>query len=317
MRLSVVTTLYRSARHLREFHRRASAASRGLTDDYEIILVNDGSPDESLDLALALQAADPRIRVIDLSRNFGHHQAMWTGLRHACGEQVFLIDCDLEESPEWLERFEKERAAAGADVVFGVQEARGGSWVQRWGGWLFYKLFNALSDCPLPENLMTVRLMSRRYVDALLQHPEVSFTIAGLWARTGFLQVPVAVPKQPRPGTTYSLFRRARMFVHALTGFSNKPLTSVFYLGAAILMVSALVAGVLTLQWLLFGLQAGWPSLMVSIWMMGGLILFCQGIQGIYLAKIYLEAKRRPVAIVRQVHEARSEVSHDRCRPAP
>jgi putative glycosyltransferase len=117
MELSIVTTMYASAPWLREFHERASAAARALTEDYEIVLVNDGSPDESLAVALELFEADPRVRVIDFSRNFGHHKAMMTGLAAARGRRVFLIDCDLEEEPEWLVRFDREAQARGADVV--------------------------------------------------------------------------------------------------------------------------------------------------------------------------------------------------------
>ena len=115
MRLSIVSTLYRSGPYVREFHRRMTASARRLTNDYEIVLVNDGSPDDSL--AIALQTADPHVRVVDLSRNFGHHQAMWIGLAHACGEQIFLIDCDLEESPEWLDDFERTRAGRCVEQI--------------------------------------------------------------------------------------------------------------------------------------------------------------------------------------------------------
>ena len=317
MRLSIVSTLYRSAPHLREFHARATAAARAFAGaDYEIVLVNDGSPDDSLALALGLQANDPHLRVIDLSKNFGHHQAMWVGLSHAAGDDVFLIDCDLEESPEWLELFAEQRRAQDADVAFGVQDGRAGGALSRAGGWLFYKVFNALCDDPIPINLMTVRLMSRPYVDALLQHHEVTFAIAGLWARTGFKQTAVTVVKKARRRPSYNLMRRLHMFVHAVTSFSNKPLVFSFYVGAALLALSAAVAVFLVAYELLVGgLMAGWPSLMVSVYAIGGLILFFQGVQGVYLSKIYLETKRRPVAIVRQEYaaEARRE---QHARPA-
>jgi putative glycosyltransferase len=304
MQLSIVATLYRSAPYLREFHARATAAARRVTESYEIVLVNDGSPDPSLEIALELHAADPHVRVVDLSRNFGHHQAIWIGLQQARGAQVFLIDTDLEESPEWLEQLDQTRTATGADVVYGVQQSRHGAWAAHWGAWAFYKLFNALSDQPIPENLMTVRLMSRRYLDALLQHREVSFTISGLWARTGFQQVPLPLPKRHKRGTSYSLLRRARLCVNAITAFSNKPLLLVFSLGTFILVVSGLIATGLVIDRLLGGtMLSGWPSLMVSLWFLGGLIIFCQGIQGIYLANVYLEAKRRPIALVRRVYE--------------
>ncbi len=306
MRLSVVATLFRSAPYLRDFYRRASAAARGFAgDDYEIVLVNDGSPDDSLTIALQLQAGDRHVRVVDLSRNFGHHQAMWIGLQHARGESVFLLDSDLEEAPEWLEALEAKQRETKADVVFGAQDTRGGSWLNRFAGAAFYRLFNVLTTTPIPENLMTIRLMSRRYVDALLQHQESTFVIAGLWARTGFSQVPVTFSKGCKPTTSYSLTSRIKLLVNCVTAFSEVPLFLVFYLGLALLASSSLVAGVLVVRWLFFGkMLDGWPSLMVSIWFLGGLCIFCQGILGIYLARVFQETKRRPVAIVRQVYES-------------
>ncbi len=317
MQLSVVTTMYRSAPYLGAFYERVTAAATALTDDFEIVFVNDGSPDDSLAIALELQRSDPRVRVVDLSRNFGHHQAMWTGLQHARGDWVFLIDCDLEEAPEWVGLFAERQEATGSDVVFGVQDTRGGRWVDRWGGWAFYKLFNALCDDPIPENLMTVRLMSRRYVSALLEHHEATIVMSGLWARTGFRQTPLPVQKQRKRDTTYSLARRARMFVNSVTSFSNRPLVFSFYLGSALVVAAVLVASGLVVGKLCFGtMLSGWPSLMVSIWFLGGLILFFQGVQGIYLAKIFLEAKRRPIAIVRQVYEGPGEELRDSLRLA-
>src|SRR6266481_9971297 len=126
MTLSIVTTLYDSAPYLEQFYLRTCAATEQITRDYEIILVNDGSPDNSLDIAISIHRRDKRVRVIDLSRNFGHHKAMMTGLTHAGGELVFLIDCDLEEEPELLEKFYRELKATEADVVFGVQQKRKG-----------------------------------------------------------------------------------------------------------------------------------------------------------------------------------------------
>src|SRR5690349_21253569 len=124
MHLSIVTTLYRSARHLPEFHRRIVAAAEKITPDFEILLVNDGSPDDSQEVAVGLAEQDSRVTVIELSRNFGHHKAIMTGLAHATGEWVFLIDCDLEEEPELLERLYGEATEGTWDVVYGVQDAR-------------------------------------------------------------------------------------------------------------------------------------------------------------------------------------------------
>ncbi|MCH7501573.1 MAG: glycosyltransferase family 2 protein, partial [Nitrospinae bacterium] len=153
MRLSIVSTLYNSAPHLLEFYERLTQCAQGITHDYEMILVNDGSPDASLDLALQLYEKDQRIRVIDLSRNFGHHKAKMTGLQHARGEYVFLIDSDLEEPPETLKRFWDEmQKARDLDVVFGVQEKRKGGLFERVSGAVFYKIINWFGDVKIPEN---------------------------------------------------------------------------------------------------------------------------------------------------------------------
>ena len=304
MTLSIVTTLYCSAPHLKEFYRRASAAAETITSDYEIVFVNDGSPDDSLLIALELFEHDPRVRVVDLARNFGHHKAMMTGLRHARGQLVFLVDADLEEDPELLTAFAATLNTAAADVVYGVQQGRRGNWFERWSGRIFFKLFNLMSDYPIPENLLTVRLMTRRYVSALLSHGERETVIAGLWVLTGFRQLPIAVMKHSRSQTTYNLGRKVAVLVNSITSFSSRPLVFIFYLGVVIGALAAVAALYLVIRRIFFGiLLPGWPSLIVSVWLLGGLILACLGIIGIYLSKIFIETKQRPYTIVRSVHE--------------
>jgi putative glycosyltransferase len=302
--LSIVTTLYCSAPHLEEFYRRASAAAETITSDYEIVFVNDGSPDDSLLIALELFERDPRVRVVDLARNFGHHKAIMTGLRHARGQLVFLVDVDLEEDPELLTAFAAALDTAGADVVYGVQQERRGNWFERWSGRIFFRIFNLMSDHPIPENLLTVRLMTRRYVSALLSHGEREMVIAGLWVLTGFRQLPIAVTKHSRSKTTYNLGRKFAVLVNSITSFSNRPLVFIFYLGVVIGTLAAVAALYLVIRRIFFGiLLPGWPSLIVSVWLLGGLILACLGIIGIYLSKIFIETKQRPYTIVRSVHE--------------
>ena len=304
VRLSVVATLYRSASSLEEFHRRVRAAAAAVTDDFEIVLVNDGSPDASLETAVALFRRDPDVVVIDLARNFGHHKAMMTGLRRATGDLIFLIDSDLEEEPELLSTFHDAIRRTGADVVYGVQSERRGGMVERIGGWLFFKVFNALSTWPISPNLVTVRLMTRRYVDALLEHRERETMIAGLWAITGFEQVAVPVRKHSRSASTYRFGHKIAILVNSLTSFSDRPLVLIFYLGVVIIVLSALAAAYLIIRRLFFGtLLAGWASLIVSVWLLGGLTIFSIGIIGIYLSKVFLETKQRPYTIIRHTYE--------------
>jgi putative glycosyltransferase len=298
--LSIVTSLFRSAPHLEEFHARCTAAATAVTSSYEIVLVNDGSVDDSLGVALAIRRRDPRVRVIDLSRNFGHHKALMTGLAHARGDLVFLIDSDLEEDPGWLTPFRDALRHSGADVIYGVQEIRKGGWFERTTGEVFFRLFNRMLTHPIPVNVVTARLMTRRYVNALVAHRDREVFLAGLWMMTGFDQRPLNVRKESRTPSTYSPLRRLSMLVNALTSFSNRPLIYIFQLGLGVMLLSMAAAIVLMYKRLTGAVGVpGWASIMVSIWFLGGLMIFCIGVIGIYLAKVFTETKDRPYTIVR------------------
>lgn len=308
MKLSIVTTLYNSAPYLTEFHERVCATAGRLTGDFEILLVNDGSPDDSLAVALALREKDARVGIVDLSRNFGHHKAMMTGLAHARGDLVFLLDSDLEEEPELLEKFYEAMSRTGADVVFGVQEQRKGQLFERVSGSMYFKVFNLLSTYPIPTNHITARLMTRAYVEALVAHQEREFVMSGLWALTGFQQLPFKVRKHHKKKSSYGLRQKIAHLVNAITSFSNKPLVLIFYLGCFILLVSSIAAIDLIVRKLLFGtLLEGWASLIVSIWLLGGLTIFCLGVIGIYLSKVFIEVKHRPYTIVKKTYGLNGE----------
>ena len=303
MKLSIVTTLYQSAPYIEEFIRRATDAAKSMTDDYEIVLVNDGSPDNSLVLAVHLAELDSHVIVVDLSRNFGHHKAMMTGLSHSYGEQVFLIDSDLEEEPEWLLSFSAQMERDRCDVVYGVQDQRRGGLFERWSGEWFYRFFRMLTGLTLPENIVTARLMTRRYVDALLRHDEREVFLAGLWHITGFDQRSQTIKKHNTSGTTYTLRRKMSVLVNSVTSFSNAPLKAIFYIGVAISLLAGGYTTYLIINWLFLAQPlSGWTSVMASIWLLGGSIISFIGVIGIYLSKIFSETKHRPYTIVRQIY---------------
>ena len=308
VRLSVVTSLYKSAEFIREFHQRASEAAAKLTPDWEIIIVNDGSPDDSLQIAIELHRRDPRVRVIDLSRNFGHHKALMTGLANSRGDLVFVIDSDLEEDPAWLLTFYDAMKSTGAEAIYGVQRSRKGGWFERMSGALFYRVFNKLLTHPFPPNIVTARLMTRRYVDALVQHRDQEVSLAGLCTITGFEQQPLMVDKGTRGDTSYGLRRRISAFVTAITSFSNRPLLYIFQLGVGVILLS-IVAGIVLMYQSMTGRIGvpGWASIMVSIWFLGGVMIFCVGVLGIYLAKVFTETKDRPYTIIRRIYGAESD----------
>jgi putative glycosyltransferase len=320
MKLSIVTTLYKSAPYVEEFHRRASEAALRITEDYEIVMVDDGSPDNSLDVACRLAQSDSRVRVVELSRNFGHHKAMMTGLDYATGEFCFLIDSDLEEDPAVLLVFFDKMRTGDVDVVYGFQEQRKGKLRERLSGSFAYRLFDLLLSHPIPQNHITVRLMRREYVEALLRHREQETVIGGLWVITGFRQIGMLVDKKAREDTTYSYWHRWRKLIDSVVSFSETPLVAIFYLGIAISGLSALVAVGLVAHKIIFqGTIEGWVSVMLSVWFLGGLLIFCVGVIGIYISKIFIETKKRPYTIVRRIHGAilppsrpRSEADRDR-----
>jgi len=304
MNLSIVTTMYFSAPYLEDFYTRICAAADDITDNYEIIFVNDGSPDDSLNIAVSFYEKDKRVRVIDLSRNFGHHKAIMTGLAHAKGDLVFLIDCDLEEAPELIGKFCDKFKNSNADVIYGVQQSRKGYFLERITGHLFYSFFNMLSNYPVPANLITVRLMSRRYVASLLEHKEREVVLSGLFTITGYNQISVGVEKYNKGISTYNFGKKISLLFTSISAFSNKPLVIIFYLGIGISCLSILSALYLVVMKIInHNYMLGWPSLIVSVWLLSGIIIFCLGIIGIYLSRIFIETKQRPHAIIRQIYE--------------
>jgi putative glycosyltransferase len=303
MKLSVVATLYRSAPYIQEFCDRAVAAARAITDDFEIVLVNDGSPDDSLERALRYAETCPALRVVDLSRNFGHHRAMMAGLENAGGDLVFLIDSDLEEEPEWLAPFFDTLNSRNVDVVYGVQERRRGGWFDRMTGRIYYALIRAVSGLPIPHDHTTARLMSRRYVDALISFREREIDLTGLWVITGFEQAPYPVTKHAATHSTYGFTRKVGFAVDSLVSFSSFPLIAIFYFGVAVSTIAALFTAYLVINRLFLNTPAdGWTSVMASIWLLGGLIISFVGVVGLYLAKVFSEVKQRPATIIKAIH---------------
>ncbi|MCH7500842.1 MAG: glycosyltransferase family 2 protein [Nitrospinae bacterium] len=309
MLLSIVATLYNTEPHLLEFYQRITQCAQEITHDYELILVNDGSPDNSLELAVSLHEKDQRVKIIDLSRNFGHHKAIMTGLSYALSDYVFLIDSDLEEPPETLKIFWEEiQGAKDFDVVFGVQGKRRGGWLERVSGTLYYKLVNWLSDVKVPENFLTVRLMTQNYTRNLVQYKERELNFSVLTELVGFKKKKIVVEKSITGPSNYSTFKKFSVLVNAITSSTNRPLWLIFYLGLAITLCSSIFVIKLLIDRGLYGVGlVGWTSVIVSIFFFGGLIIFVLGIIGIYLSKVFVESKQRPYVVIRNIYGSNRE----------
>lgn len=303
--ISVLTSLYRAAPYIEELYARSRQALQRCADDYEFVFVDDGSPDDGKQIVLRLMEQDPRVRLVELSRNFGQHRALIAGLHHVRCDLVFMIDADLEEDPELVEEFMRVMHEGGrrVDVVYGVMERRKGGWFERWSGALFYRLINAVAEVPIPANVLGARLMTREYVEAMRSLGDAEPFLGALMAYTGFTQVPVPCRKMSKGSTTYSLRRKLRLAADALFSLSRKPLGWVFTTGVVVVLV-----GVALFAYCLGRVADGlnveaWSYLLASVWLLSGLLLMALGVVGQYIGRIHMQVKGRPVAIIKEVHE--------------
>ncbi len=311
--LSVVTMVYKSRPFLEEFIAEATAAARAVSvDDYELIFVIDGSPDDSLEFLRARQENDANIAIVDLSRNFGHHQAAWCGLHVARGKRVFIIDCDLEVAPGVLTTFHERMQATRADVVYGYQEKRSGAAASKTLGDLFWRAFNLMSPTAVPRNICTERLMSRRYVDALLTMGDRNLFLAGMYFWAGFEQVGVPLQRRLREGRpSYSFFRRIQLMVRGISAFSSLPLQASFWIGLAIAFTCTIYATVLFVQKLVnpASVLSGFTTLALLTSMSAGMIMMGLGVIGLYISRIYNQTQNRPVYLIRSIFRDGQEQS--------
>lgn len=304
MELSVVTTLYHSEKYIEEFYQRIVSEVEKVTNDYEILFVDDGSPDNSLEIAKQLLLKNPRIKIIELSRNFGHHRAVMTGLAHARGDIIYLMDCDLEEKPEEFKRFWDEfHKSKDIDLIFGVQPNRQESFINKMCSILFVKFLNYFSGVPIHENIVMSRIMSSKYLSSLLLHKEKELVFAGLCAMTGYKQKTIEITKNNKGKTTYTLRKKINLAINYLTSLSSKPLVYIFYIGLLITMTSLFFILYTLFNKFVYNVTLGWTSIIASIWFFGGLIIFFLGILGIYLSKLFIEIKDRPFTIIKNIHQ--------------
>ena len=307
MKLSIVSTLYKSRGFLDDFLSETIDAIHKINvEDFEIIFVNDGSPDDSLPFLIQKKTTIPQIKIIDLSRNFGHHYAMQIGLEHAQGDFVFLIDNDLEVSPSFLiECFYEINNDQDLDVVYGFQEVRKGKFIENIGGAIFWSALNLFSDVKIPKNMLTERLMRRQYVDSLLTLGDANLFLGGMMHWSGFHQKGLPVTKRTRKGeSTYSITKRMELMVQAITSFSGKPLEYLFYLGLLITSASVAMIIYIFIQKIIYGntVQVGWTSLITINVLILGIISTFLGLIGIYIFKIFKQVQNRPNAIIKRIY---------------
>lgn len=304
--LSIVVPCYNEEESIRDTHRRLADALAVLPDvTWEIVYVDDGSADGTAGQLRTIQSSDTRIRVVRLSRNFGHQIAVTAGLEHAAGDAVVIIDADLQDPPEVIEQM-LARWREGYDVVYGRRLNRSGETrFKVASAKYFYRLLDRLSEIEVPLDVGDFRLIDRKVVRALHEMPEQARFLRGMVAWAGFRQVAVDYDRAPRvAGTTkYSFWKMVSLAVGALSSFSIKPLRLAVWMGfvasgiALTGVVYALVVRLFTANWV-----PGWAALFIAVLFVGGVQLISLGIIGEYVGRIYNEVKRRPLFLVAERH---------------
>jgi polyisoprenyl-phosphate glycosyltransferase len=298
--LSVVAPVYNEEELVEAFVQRATAALADYT--FELLIVNDGSSDATPELLDRMAGTDPRLRVIHLSRNFGHQAALTAGLEHAIGDVVAMIDADLQDPPELIPKM-VERWQEGSDVVYAVRRQRDGesAFKLATASW-FYKLFDKLAQVDLEPNSGDFRLLDRSALDALLSMTERSRFLRGMTVWVGFTQTAVPYERDARHAgeTKYTLRKMLRFSLDAIASFSHLPLQLSTYVGMFSAGLAFVAIPVVVALHFAGSYLPGFGSLTIAILLLGGIQLIALGVIGEYVGRIYDEVKHRPLYIVRE-----------------
>lgn len=300
--LSVVSPVFNGGDCLAELYRRVRAAAEQITNDFEIVLVDDASRDESWSVIERMAASDGRVRGIRFARNFGQHHAVTAGLEAARGEWIVVLDCDLQDRPEEIPRLYATATKEGHLCVMGRRMHRQGSALRRFQSWVFYKIFSYLTEIPYDASVSNYSIAARQVVDDVLRMREAVRYYPGFLFWLGYPSKFLDVPHDPRfAGTTSYTF--AKLWRHSqsiIFAHSTKPLELCVTLGLVIALL-AVTVGLAYLVWALaYGSAvSGWASLIISLYFSTGAIVFTIGIVGLYVGRIFTEVKNRPPYVVR------------------
>jgi glycosyltransferase involved in cell wall biosynthesis len=310
--LSLVIPLYNEERSIGLLWQRLWAVLSSLDLHFEVLFINDGSTDTTLDILRRLAADEPRIKVVDLSRNFGKEAALTCGFTHACGQAVVAMDGDLQHPPEVLPEL-LARWRQGAEMVYGVRRDRisQGLW-DRWSTRLFYWVFERCAEVSLPRDAGDFRLLDRKVVNALNDLPERSRFMKGIFAWLGFRSVGVEFSVQDRVhgGSKFSVLRKISFAADALTSFSRVPLRVWGLVGAAVSLLAFFYIIVRLFRVLIQGIDVpGYESILAAVLFLGGMQLLSLGIIGDYLGRVFEETKHRPLYVVRETFGIDTDVS--------
>ena len=301
--ISVVTPVYGCGDSLIELYNRLSQTLSRISDDYEIIMVNDDSPDDAWDTIKSLAEMDSCVKGINLSRNFGQHYAITAGLDFSNGDWTVVMDCDLQDQPEEILRFYKV-ACGGYDVVVGKRADRKDTWLKKITSAVFYKVYNYLTDSKFNSQISNFGIYSRDVISSIkkMREQNRSFGLFIFWS--GFLRIEIEIAHSQRAQgkSSYSFSKLFNLAFDSIVAYSNKPLILSVKLGFALSMGSFIYSVWLVLRYFLWANPVqGWTSLILSLYFLAGLIIGNIGIVGLYIGKVFNEVKKRPLYFVKEV----------------
>lgn len=301
VRISVVSPVYGCKGCLEELVDSIAAYVGGLSESFEVILVDDGSPDGAWARIRELAATRTWLRGLRLARNFGQHSAISAGIEHACGEWVIVMDCDLQDPPSAIPDLYRKAVAEGHDVVFAQRRNRKDSWSKRLASWAFFRLLAWLTGNAQDSSTANFGVFHRRVIDAVCAMPERdrSFPLMVKWAgfRHGYLQVEHSERAEGR--STYTLRKLLRLATGITLSYSEKPLKLVAVTGIACSLLAFFMVVLAVMRWLEGNIAvAGYTSMIASVWLVGGMLLFSLGVVGLYVGQVFRNVQGRPYYIV-------------------
>ena len=298
--ISIVSPVYRAEKILPILVSEINLVMERIGEDYEIILVDDRSPDNSWEVMKVLSSQNPKIKSIRLSRNFGQHSAIFAGLTKTKGDWVVVMDCDMQDQPKEIAKLYK-KALEGYDIVLGQRENRKDKFLKKLTSKLFYKVFNYLSGANFDNNVANFGIYHQKTIMSILNMGDYVkfFSLFINWIGFKSVSIPIEHGEREEGKSTYSVGRLFKQAFNVIISFSDKPLRLFINFGLSISVLSFIV-GIYYLYLALTGkiAQPGFSSLILSIWFLSGIIISCIGIVGVYLGKTFDQAKGRPTFII-------------------
>ena len=300
--ISVVTPVYGCCENLNSLYERLRDTLSTITEDYEIIMVNDASPDNSWETIKELSQKDDRVKGVNLSRNFGQHKAISAGLEYAQGEWTVVMDCDLQDQPEDIIKL-YNKAIEGYDIVFGRRFERKDSIYKKFSSKMFYIVNDYLTENKLDSTVANYSIISRRALNSVLRMKEQNrvYSLFANWVGYKKIEIDIEHAKRPEGKSSYTLYKMINLAIDSIVSQSNKPLRLAIKFGFLLSILSFLYGAWLIIRYYAFSIAAeGWTSVMVSIYFIGGLMFANMGMLGLYIGKIFDETKDRPIYLVQE-----------------